>query len=98
MSDFWVAATAAYGEMIERVPDSDFYRTFYNSVTRDLFGTVGVNPRGGVLRHPQRARLGLGADTGLPRRRLAAVRGHRRARRPAVRRRRWRPRTWPCAA
>jgi len=24
--------------------DSDFYRTFFNSVTRDLFGTVGVNP------------------------------------------------------
>jgi len=43
-SEFWVAATAAYGVMIERVPDSDFYRTFYNSVTRDLFGTVGVNP------------------------------------------------------
>src|ERR1700704_3719086 len=45
VSEFWVAATAAYGELIERVPDSDFYRTFYNSVTRDLFGTVGVNPR-----------------------------------------------------
>ncbi len=44
VSDFWVAATAAYGALIERVPDSDFYRTFYNSVTRDLFGTVGVNP------------------------------------------------------
>src|SRR5262249_1092374 len=26
-----------------RRPDSDFYRTFFNSVTRDLFGTVGVN-------------------------------------------------------
>ena len=44
VSDFWVAATAAYGPMIERVPDSDFYRTFFNSVTRDWFGTVGVNP------------------------------------------------------
>jgi isocitrate dehydrogenase kinase/phosphatase len=43
-SEFWVSATAAYGAMIERVPDGDFYRTFYNSVTRDLFGTVGVNP------------------------------------------------------
>jgi isocitrate dehydrogenase kinase/phosphatase len=43
-SDFWVAATAAYAALIERLPDSDFYRTFYNSVTRDLFGTVGVNP------------------------------------------------------
>lgn len=42
---YWEAATAAYAELIERVPDSDFYRTFYNSVTRDLFGTVGVNPR-----------------------------------------------------
>jgi isocitrate dehydrogenase kinase/phosphatase len=41
---FWAAATTAYGRVIERLPDSDFYRTFYNSVTRDLFGTVGVNP------------------------------------------------------
>ena len=41
---FWEAATAAYGSLIERLADSDFYRTFYNSVTRDLFGTVGVNP------------------------------------------------------
>jgi isocitrate dehydrogenase kinase/phosphatase len=44
ISEFWVAATAAYGAMIERLPDSDFYRTFFNSVTRDWFGTVGVNP------------------------------------------------------
>jgi isocitrate dehydrogenase kinase/phosphatase len=42
---YWEAATAAYATRIERAPDSDFYRTFYNSVTRDLFGTVGVNPR-----------------------------------------------------
>ena len=41
---FWVTATAVYDRLIERVPDSDFYRTFFNSVTRDLFGTVGVNP------------------------------------------------------
>ena len=41
---FWVTATAAYDRLIERVPDSDFYRTFFNSVTRDLFGTVGVDP------------------------------------------------------
>jgi len=40
---YWEAATAAYATLIERAPDSDFYRTFYNSVTRDLFGTVGVN-------------------------------------------------------
>ncbi|MDE2251583.1 MAG: bifunctional isocitrate dehydrogenase kinase/phosphatase [Gammaproteobacteria bacterium] len=41
---FWASVTAAYSLLIERLPDSDFYRTFYNSVTRDLFGTVGVNP------------------------------------------------------
>jgi len=41
---FWVTATTAYDRLIERTPDSDFYRTFFNSVTRDLFGTVGVNP------------------------------------------------------
>jgi isocitrate dehydrogenase kinase/phosphatase len=29
---------------VARRPDSDFYHTFFNSVTRDLFGTVGVNP------------------------------------------------------
>ncbi|HVO00205.1 MAG TPA: bifunctional isocitrate dehydrogenase kinase/phosphatase [Steroidobacteraceae bacterium] len=44
VAGFWEAATAAYGRLIEREPDSDFYRTFYNSVTRDVFGTVGVNP------------------------------------------------------
>ena len=30
--------------VVARRPDSDFYRTFFNSVCRDLFGTVGVNP------------------------------------------------------
>jgi isocitrate dehydrogenase kinase/phosphatase len=34
----------AYEMLVARRPDSDFYRTFFNSVTRDLFGTVGVNP------------------------------------------------------
>jgi isocitrate dehydrogenase kinase/phosphatase len=39
----WVAIKQAYEMLVARRPDSDFYRTFYNSVTRDLFGTVGVN-------------------------------------------------------
>ena len=43
-AEFWKAATSIYGDLIDRVPDSDFYRTFFNSATRDLFGTVGVNP------------------------------------------------------
>lgn len=34
---------SAFEMLVARRPDSDFYRTFFNSVTRDLFGTVGVN-------------------------------------------------------
>ena len=40
----WVAMKNAYDMLIARRTDSDFYRTFFNSVCRDLFGTVGVNP------------------------------------------------------
>ncbi len=40
----WVDIKRAYEQIVARRPDSDFYRTFFNSVTRDLFGTVGVNP------------------------------------------------------
>jgi isocitrate dehydrogenase kinase/phosphatase len=39
----WTEIKCAYGKLIARRPDSDFYSTFFNSVTRDLFGTVGVN-------------------------------------------------------
>jgi isocitrate dehydrogenase kinase/phosphatase len=40
----WTDIKRAYEMIVARRPDSDFYRTFFNSVTRDLFGTVGVNP------------------------------------------------------
>jgi isocitrate dehydrogenase kinase/phosphatase len=40
----WIEIKRAYEMIVARRPDSDFYRTFFNSVTRDLFGTVGVNP------------------------------------------------------
>jgi isocitrate dehydrogenase kinase/phosphatase len=40
----WLAIKAAYDLIVARRPDSDFYRTFFNSVTRDIFRTVGVNP------------------------------------------------------
>ncbi len=40
----WGEIKQAYDLVVARRPDSDFYRTFFNSVTRDLFGTVGVNP------------------------------------------------------
>ncbi len=39
----WIDIKRAYETLVARRPDSDFYRTFFNSVTRDLFGTVGVN-------------------------------------------------------
>src|ERR1700704_401718 len=40
----WTEIKRAYEVIVARRPDSDFYRTFFNSITRDLFGTVGVNP------------------------------------------------------
>jgi len=39
----WVEIKRAFETLVARRPDSDFYHTFFNSVTRDLFGTVGVN-------------------------------------------------------
>ncbi len=42
--ELWADIKRAYDLIVARRPDSDFYRTFFNSVARDLFGTVGVNP------------------------------------------------------
>jgi len=39
----WTGIRRAYDMLVARRPDSDFYRTFFNSVSRDMFGTVGVN-------------------------------------------------------
>jgi isocitrate dehydrogenase kinase/phosphatase len=39
----WSDIKRGYETLVARRPDSDFYSTFFNSVTRDLFGTVGVN-------------------------------------------------------
>jgi isocitrate dehydrogenase kinase/phosphatase len=39
----WSEIKRIYEDVIARRPDSDFYRTFFNSITRTLFGTVGVN-------------------------------------------------------
>lgn len=39
----WTEIKRAYEMLVARRPDSDFYRTFFNSVSRDLFGTIGVN-------------------------------------------------------
>lgn len=39
----WVAIKTRFAEQIATLPDSDFYRTFLNSITRDVFATVGVD-------------------------------------------------------
>ncbi len=63
---YWEAATAAYGALIERVADSDFYRTFYQFGDPRPVRHRGRQSARGILRHAQRPRLGLGADPGLP--------------------------------
>ncbi len=40
----WTATRAAYAELIQDCPDCEFYKTFFNSLTRKVFSTVGVNP------------------------------------------------------
>lgn len=34
-----------FGERLENVPDAGFIKTFFNSITRRIFGTVGINPK-----------------------------------------------------
>jgi isocitrate dehydrogenase kinase/phosphatase len=41
--DLWVEIKRHFEERIAGLPDSDFYCTFFNSITRDLFATVGVD-------------------------------------------------------
>ena len=41
--ELWVEAKRHFEEQIASLPDSDFYRTFLNSITRDVFATVGVD-------------------------------------------------------
>jgi len=39
----WVDVKREFAQQIDNLPDSDFYRTFLNSITRDVFATVGVD-------------------------------------------------------
>ena len=41
--ELWVEAKGHFEQQIAGLPDSDFYRTFLNSITRDVFATVGVD-------------------------------------------------------
>lgn len=40
----WAAAKSAYGQLVSAAPDRELHLTFFNSITRKVFGTVGVNP------------------------------------------------------
>src|SRR6202049_1021191 len=40
----WIDIKRAYEIIVARRPDSDFDRTFFTPGSRELFGTVGVNP------------------------------------------------------
>ena len=41
--ELWVEIKRHFELQIASLPDSDFYRTFLNSITRDVFTTVGVD-------------------------------------------------------
>ena len=40
----WSSIKRRFDEMIDPLPDSEFPKTFFSSVTRKTFGTVGVDP------------------------------------------------------
>ncbi len=40
----WMAIKRDYARRIETLADPEFLKTFFSSITRRLFGTVGVNP------------------------------------------------------
>lgn len=40
----WSSIKRRFAELIESLPDSEFDKTFFNSVTRRTFGTTGVDP------------------------------------------------------
>jgi len=40
----WSSVKRRFAELIESLPDSEFDKTFFNSVTRRTFGTTGVDP------------------------------------------------------
>ena len=40
----WIDLKRFYGERVADIPDGEFSKTFYNSVNRRLFNTIGVEP------------------------------------------------------
>lgn len=41
--DLWCKVRGYFGERLDQVPDNDFIKTFFNSTTRRIFGTEGVD-------------------------------------------------------
>ncbi|MGH8119794.1 MAG: isocitrate dehydrogenase kinase/phosphatase AceK regulatory subunit, partial [Gammaproteobacteria bacterium] len=41
----WNAIRSYFGDRLKKVPDAGFMRTFFNSVTRRIFDTVGIDPQ-----------------------------------------------------
>src|SRR5690606_18310820 len=42
--ELWKEMRWYYGQRIENIPDAGFMKTFFNSATRRLFGTLGIDP------------------------------------------------------
>ena len=45
----WASIKGRYADLVSACPDSEFYKTFFSSVTRRNFDTVGVDPDGEFL-------------------------------------------------
>jgi isocitrate dehydrogenase kinase/phosphatase len=42
--DLWIGIRRDFAALIDGLPDNEFTKTFFSSITRRLFGTVGVAP------------------------------------------------------
>ena len=40
----WNGIRTYFGDRLNKVPDAGFIKTFFNSITRRIFGTVGIDP------------------------------------------------------
>lgn len=43
--ELWHAVRSYFDRRLDEVPDAGFIKTFFNSVTRRIFGTVGIDPQ-----------------------------------------------------
>ncbi len=43
--EIWTETRNYFGERLDKVPDADFIKTFFNSITRRIFGTIGMDSR-----------------------------------------------------